>query len=325
MSANVLPQQQKRKPNHPKASIKIEPPIALEESNQIVGRTLWDVLSSALKRPAVTIPISLGVLGGLTFLTVSGYAQASYGEGGLAVKIGPPNNPTSSVTVERAATLGLEKRITYGRSLNRPYVLDDVTVLIRLKDIGRGANRERQVNWRIVYTVRALQAISRNDKLFKERYSTDSARIMRWFGTEREIKATDDAYNVMMDIPAGETRTIVTGATFVYSLPLQNDRPAFGQSILLTQDQEFFSYPNEEDVIGELTILIESDDVMFSPVGQSAKRSRADGSIAPDEEYRFNDGNSRSLSAHWKNVMPKEEVGLHYRVEHSEKASLASK
>ena len=191
-----------------------------------------------------------------------------------------------------------------------------MTVLVKIEDTATGSGKERIVNWRIVYTVRALQPIARTDKIFKERYSSDVARIRRWFGSEREIKETDNAYSVMMEIPAGETRTIVTGATFVYNLPLESNRPALGTSILLTPEQEFYSYPNDEDVIGEMTILIETDTLKLSPVGQPAKRLRADGTVAPDEEYRFNqNGDRRSLSAHWKNVMPKEEVGLHFAVE----------
>jgi hypothetical protein len=286
---------------------------------RITGRTPWDLLAvvaGAFKRPAVAIPASLGLIGGSALLLTTGYLHVFYGEGVVTVGIGAPADPDVKGTVERAATARIEKHIAAGRELNRPYILDAVTVLIRVDDVASGPVRERVVNWRIIYTVRALQTISRTDKFFKERYSSDVARVRRWFGSEKEIRATDDAYTVMMDIPAGETRTIVTGATFVYSLPLAGGRQALGQAVQMTQAQEFYSYPNEEDVIGELTMLIESDSLKISPVGQSAKRSKPDGSIAPDEEVRFSKSDDRrTLSARWKEVMPKEEVGLYFEVE----------
>jgi hypothetical protein len=319
MSSHVIHQPSIKRP-----SMRVEPQVQSHETMkhadaQVVGKTAWDILGGSvgvLKRPVVAIPVALALIGGIIFLTITGYAQLTYGKEGLGFKIGSPSNPNTVESIGENAASGVEKRIADGRAFNRPYVFDDVTVLIRVDDVMNGASKERQVNWRIVYTVRALQQITRTDKLFKERYSTDSASVRRWFGSEKEIKATDDAYTVMMDIPAGETRTIVTGATFVYKLPLENNRPAFGQTILLASDQEFFSYPNEEDVIGELTILIESDTVKFSPVGQAAKRSKPDGSIAPDVEPRFiSAAGRRSLSANWRNVMPKEEVGLHFKVD----------
>lgn len=286
--------------------------------NRIVGRTAWDVVSDltkVLRRPIVSIPISLGIVTGITLLTINGFVQVTYGKDGWGVKVGAPTGSTGSGAAERGAMAVLEKIIAAGRVANRPYILDDVTVLIRMEDVTKGNSKERQVNWRIIYTIRALQPISKTDKLFKERYSTAAAHVRRWFGTEKEIKSTDNAYNIMLDIPAGETRTIITGATFIYSLPLENNRTALGENILLTSDREFYSYPNEEDVIGELTILIESDTLDFNPVGQAAKRSRMDGSIAPDGDFRFNSvNNRRSLSARWKDVMPNEEVGLHFKV-----------
>lgn len=319
MSADIIQQQRSVRPlakTRPKA---VAAEIAVQAEESIVGRTGWDVASGllrAMKRPAIAIPTTLGLIGGVALLTFTGYVQVTYGKDGPVFRLGAPIGSNVPGSAEEVAADSLKKRIAGGHAANRPYVLDDVTVLVKIEDVVNGAVKERIVNWRIVYTVRALHAVTRTDKFFKERYSSDVARIRRWFGSEREIKETDNAYSVMLEIPAGETRTIVTGATFVYSLPLENNRPALGTTILLTPDQEFYSYPNDEDVIGELTLLIETDTLKMFPVGQPAKRLRADGTVAPDEEYRFNqNGKRRSLSAHWKDVMPKEEVGIHFAVE----------
>jgi hypothetical protein len=312
MSANVI-QHQRKEGYSTKFRRKTEPVKAAGAvGSPVVGRTAWDVvnrIADGLRRPTVGIPVAVGAVGGIVLLLLSGYLRVAYSDGKVDIGIGKPA-PRPSVK-----TAGLEKLIAAGRSLGKPYVLDDVTALVRIHDVAKGGKKERHVKWRIVYTVRALQPITKTDKLFKESYSSAFAQLRRWFGTEKEIGETGEAYSVMMDIPEGETRTIVTGATFVYDLPLNNNRSAFGERILLAQDQEFFSYPNQEDCIGELTLLIEADKAKISPVGQAAKRSRPDGSVAPDVEVHSDpSGEQHSISAHWKDLMPMEEVGIHFKV-----------
>jgi hypothetical protein len=255
----------------------------------------------------------------MVLLTISGYAQFAYGkDSGVSFTLGGPTKslktqPSREVTKDFSA---IGKLIDEGRRLNKPYILQAVTVLIRMSDVTNETRKERQVNWRIVYSIHALQPIKPTDRLFKESYSSAYANVRRWFGSEREIQATDSAYNVMLDIPEGESRTIVTGATFIYDLPLSPDRPGFGQTILLAPDQEFFSYPTGDDLIGELTMLIESDTVKFSPVGEATRHSLPNGTFVPNEEFRFDVGlGRRVLSAHWRGLMPNEEVGLHFRIE----------
>lgn len=267
----------------------------------VVGRTCWDVVSGVaggLKRPVVALPVFLGIL----LLFGSGLVRVAHGKEGWVIEFGLPE-----------VSAGAKRLMNTGRELKKPYVLEAVSVWIRVKD--EVASGERHAEWRITYVVRALQPIKATDRVFKETYTASGARIDRWFSTEEMSCTSDGNRDIIFELAEGETRTIVTGATNIYKLPLENSRPAFGQRIWLTPDQLFLSYENESDVIGELSITIEPDALNVSPVGRAAKRSYMDGSVVTDE-LQFNPvGCLRSFTARWKNVMPQEEVGIHLKVE----------
>jgi hypothetical protein len=278
----------------------------------VVGRTQWDFVSgalAALRRPTVSIPVSL-VTTGVVLLVILGYVRLSYDKDGLTYGIGKPG--------AESATGSTGDLVAKGRELKRPYILDSVAISVRVRDVDTGAGRERHVVWRIHYAVRALRRITKSDKVFKENYHTEGADTTRWFGSEEEMRSTDGGYYVLFNLEEGQTRVVTTGATNVFRLPLESERPAFGESLRLSAKQQFVSYENSEDVIGDLTMLVESENPNFAPVGEAAKRSpsSAGAAAASDEGHLFRpvDG-QRSLSAHWKNVMPHEEVGLHFIAE----------
>lgn len=284
----------------------------------VVGRTVWDVVSGmlgALKRPAVALTLYLCVVGVITLLALLN-VRVTHGKEGLGVEFRRLSSTPTPAPEVKAAPSHLERLITAGRAAKKPYVLEHVNVLIRVKDVKNGGGTERHVEWRIHYVVHALRPIKKTDSLFKEKYIIAGARTMRWFGSEREIDTTDGCYQVMFELAEGETSTITTGATNVFDLPLGNNRHAFGQRISLAPNQQFLSYENDEDIIGELSMTIESDNLNISPVGGAAKRSKAEEGPAPDAECRFQSAErQRSLSARWKGVMPNEEVGIHFKVE----------
>lgn len=279
----------------------------------VVGRTQWDVVSGAfvaLKRPTVAIPVSL-VATGITLMVILGYVRFSYSEKGVVYDIGRPcAEPASRSTADLIAR---------GRELKRPYVLDSVSANVRVQDVETGAGRERHIIWRITYTVRALRSITKSDKVFKEKYHVVGADVTtRWRGSADEVNSSDDGYYVLLDLEEGQTRLVTTGATNVFRLPQRPDRRVLGESLLLSPREQFVSYENDEDVIGDLSIVVEAEHPNFAPVGEAAKRSRwwADASAVSGEGHLFwlVDG-QRSLAAQWKNVMPHEEVGLHFRAE----------
>lgn len=266
-----------------------------------VGMTFWDCVSAVagrLKHPAVAIPVSLGVV----LLMVCGLVRVAHGKDGWKVEFGWP-----VVGCDNSDELTGK-----GCGLKKPYVLEAVSVWIRVKD--DVVSGERHAEWRITYVVRALRPIKATDKVFKETYRAHGAEIAHWFSTEEMSCTSDGNRDVMFELAEGERRSIVTGATNVYKLPLENNRPAFGQRIWLTPDQLFLSYENEFDVIGELSITVEPDTLNVSPVGRAAKRSYADGTVVTDELQVNPAGCRRSFTARWKNVMPQEEVGVHLMV-----------
>ncbi|MDX6444407.1 MAG: hypothetical protein QOH71_1481 [Blastocatellia bacterium] len=204
------------------------------------------------------------------------------------------------------------------RALRKEYLLESVTLLISMSETKSVANStERRAKARTVYTMRALQNITKQKAAFTESYSSKYAKIQRWKGTSQEVYREERPdYDVLFGpLKDGEIKTIVTGADYVYSLPLPIGRSALRGSVPLSASQDHWSYPNDNDIVCEINIVLESDSIRVQPVSLGAKRRGIDGRItahnviaeAPPEAQ-----SNISLTASWSNVMPGEIVSLFF-------------
>ena len=205
----------------------------------------------------------------------------------------------------------------------KPYVLLAVTQLVEIRDTPAPAQHvSRQAIVRMVYTLLMLKDVKReSDAEFFESFTSDRRAVIdRWYGTERETSDADGtSYDVLFTARAGETYTVVTGATYNMSLPLPPRGSAFSQNTSLATNEDTWGYPNVTnggDVIRELTIVLWSPTTRLLPVGQAAKHAR--NRTVTGADVVVNDTPSptttavRSLSARWTNVMPNDEVGIHF-------------
>jgi hypothetical protein len=212
--------------------------------------------------------------------------------------------------------------IDTARARKEPYVVLSATELVELQDLPIDSTRQaRHAKVRMIYTLFMLRDLSRdNDAVFHESFTSDyGALIRRWFGTERETSDIDgSSYDVLFSAKTGETRTLITGSTYIVPLPLSPNRTAFSQNTSLGANEDTWGYPNttDGDVICELTIVLWSPTLKLIPVGQAAKRQTGrtvrGADVVVNESPRDTAISSRSLSARWLNVMPGEEVGIHF-------------
>lgn len=212
--------------------------------------------------------------------------------------------------------------IDTARARKEPYVVLSATELVELQDLPVDSTRQaRHAKVRMIYTLYMLRDLSRdNDAEFHESFTSDyGALIRRWFGTELETSDIDGSeYDVVFSAKAGETRTLITGATYIVPLPLPPNRTAFSQNTSLNTNEDTWGYPNttDGDVICELTIVLWSPTLKLLPVGQAAKRQTGrtvkGADVVVNASPRDTTISSRSLSARWVNVMPGEEVGIHF-------------
>lgn len=201
--------------------------------------------------------------------------------------------------------------IAKAKALSRKYVLLNVVQWIQYDD---SPNREqRVVEQRIVYTVLPLVDIAANEQVFAEDYQ-GSGSVAHWYGPRREtlIQGTS-RYQISFVGKKGVPLTIITGAQMFYQLPLAN-RPAFRSKTLVTASQDFWAYENTEDVICEITQVVDSRSLVLTPVGFGGHRIGNDGKHLEGEVIAHplveTPMPNSVLSSTWTLVVPGEDVGI---------------
>jgi hypothetical protein len=204
----------------------------------------------------------------------------------------------------------------------KAYVILAATETVEIVDSMHLQKTYRIANVRNVYTLLLLRDISKqgNTEFFESFSSDNRAKIDRWFGTERETSdGMGSSYDVLFDAKKGETKTVVTGATYTFPIPLPANRSAFDQSTSLGPNEDTWGYPNvvDGDFIREITIVLWSPTTRLIPVGQAAKRLTnrvvSEGDVVTNEAPEGKDFSQRSISAQWSNLVPGEEVGIQFR------------
>ena len=125
-----------------------------------------------------------------------------------------PTEPSLPMGPNYAACLGR------AHALQAQYVIHSATMLVMLE---RGfadgtAPPSRLAHYRTVYDVRTRERASRDRVIFTELYGTNEhdGDVQRWDGPEQERIVSGAQSSVYFDAEAGDTRTLITGATLIY-------------------------------------------------------------------------------------------------------------
>ena len=245
--------------------------------------------------------------------------------------------PFLKYSVEGMQTGALVDTIQAGINRNKDFALESVTELVRITDvtnaIGGKINTNRLVSIRIVYNLRALKDISSKEQTtFGEVYTSPFCQELRyWPGTDVECSRSGGGmyganhyftnqfvkYDVFFNVRKGDLHTIITGADEVLQLPMPDRRY---RDIVLGGYEDVALYPNDDDVISELTIVVESDTVHLDPI-RPMRFGLGESAPVEDGEMKFGlsgDPNdklhpiTRVISARWRKVVPGEKVALKY-------------
>lgn len=122
------------------------------------------------------------------------------------------------------------------------------------------------------------------------------------------------SYYLHFDCKKGESVTLITGANFYYKFPLQNGRLSQFRDYRLNSNEDLWIYPNDEDVIGKLTMIIYSNNIKFLPQANSALHTIR-GTINNDDDYYYNydpdfENPNNSISKTWEKILPDEQFAL---------------
>jgi len=273
-----------------------------------VGKTLWDILSKIFAgNPRIVILVIVGLVVIFLLLVLTGILKFEVNEGKVSMRFTRQNAFAASSSVRPDDLIGF--CIKNGIALKKKYVITSVTHMLDIEFVGKHRDSTLYKE-RIVYDVLALEDISGEDKVFKEDYFGDPAakglRNMRWFGTDNERLISEDetAYFVHFNCKKGETHTIITG----------NDEYEKGAGIPI---EYYLRYPNDDDVIGKLTMLISTHDFKFRTILKSAVRIIKNGQeIRQNEQDAFYNQDENqyssnvSVSYSWTKILPGEELYL---------------
>ena len=208
-----------------------------------------------------------------------------------------------------------------GLGRKKIYALKSVVQTYNIELIGQHKDTAL-VQERITYDLLALQDITKAQDVFKEEYSSEVAfKVERWFGTDRESllqMGNESKYYVHFECKKGESRTIMTGANFYYKLPLKDNRNSRFRDYRLASNEDLWIYPNEDDVIGRLTMIISSKDLKFEIISGNALHTYNNaekGKVNDDNDTFYNfDENSlsrnNSVSYSWAKILPDEQCAL---------------
>jgi len=232
----------------------------------------------------------------------------------------PVGQSVSSLPVLRRASWIPEAQshlacIAKAKELHRQYVLENVVQLVQYEN-EVGAGPVRRVHERIIYRVLPLQDIKESDLIFLEEYQS-SHITSHWLGPYREVpEGGGGKYQVAFAAKRGEPITLVTGAELEFALPLADGRPAFRGQVTVNHDADFWYYENIDDVICDLTQVVESRTLHLVPVGRGGLRLGIAPKAEADVIYQASPSiaaSNSSLLLKSNTVLPGEDAGVVFK------------
>jgi len=221
----------------------------------------------------------------------------------------------------RSTTAGtLQSTLEDGWAHKLPYIIQSATILVEIEDLPKEKPTQRRTTYRYVYTVRPLKNITLKDETFSEFLDNKVAKSMEyWQGPDPQrievFKPDVKGFQVLFDAPAGDTHTVVTGMTLFEDLPLKDHRKV--RSFDFRPNEFSVFYPNKEDYIAELTMIVSSYTTDLKASAEAAWRMASDtaapvlskAKVYPKDVPKWN---GTTLSTRFERLRPGETVGLKY-------------
>lgn len=291
------------------------------KESETVGKTIWDLLGNLFtKKPTIVVSTLVGVAFIFLILIFTGLLKFEMIDGKVSMAFNPTGQNTISQTSENSSDQLVSFCLAKGTELKKKYVLKSIVQTYDAELIGKSKDT-LVVKERIIYDILALQDIAKAENIFKEGYSSNVAfKVERWFGNEREKllhMGNESTFYVHFECKKGESITMMTGADFYYTFPLKDNRFSPFRDYKLASNEDLWIYPNEEDVIGKLTMIWSSHDIKLQQISGAAFHTLTTGktNVNDDKDAFYNlDENSvsknNSVSATWKNILPDEQFAL---------------
>lgn len=215
---------------------------------------------------------------------------------------------------------GLPVLIKAAAAQQKKYVLESVVMIVQPAESYYDSKaKEADVDVRFVYTIFAREDMKVSD--FTEEVGTNYGTVSWLSGSEterpHELRDSDKKWDVDTTLLRGQRRTIVTAARYHYKFPFPELRELHGLKLDLNSDG--WCYDNDSDVIGQVTILVESPFAFAapSPNEDALVQSSIPLHEAPPEgtivlHHNEKQANYTMVGA-WHNIMPNQNCVLRVR------------
>jgi hypothetical protein len=212
----------------------------------------------------------------------------------------------------------LSTLIQEGKKLSRDYLIESAVMNVRLDNVTtESASRTAEIQ--ITYTILALDTVTNFDEEYHSPIT--NAIVSRIRGSLPESDLIENSpdkksWNVLVRMQPGQRETIVTACKYYYpGVPARRNIHEFHD---LTPADDTYCYPNTEDVIGDLTIRIQSPLPVKPPILGDAllfdnHEPHHPASHATKPALYPPDGPGTSpfiLVARWKNITPNQTAEL---------------
>lgn len=278
-------------------------------TQRTTGKTFWDVLENLFTgKPLIVWLTIVGLIITIVLLMVFQILHVEIKESKLSMSF----NQIKHESIQNDSLISF--CVTKGNELKKKYI---IKTIIQSYHFDRVSNDSLIVRERITYDLLALENIKKAQNVFKEQYSSNFAKVERWYGNQDEQimhMGNQSEYYLHFDCKKGKSITLITGADFYYKLPLDNNRASPFRKYILNSNEDLWIYPNDEDVIGKLTMIIYSKNIKFISQTNSALHTIG-GSVNDDSDYFYNhDENfknpNNSISKTWEKILPDEQFAL---------------
>jgi len=207
-------------------------------------------------------------------------------------------------------------RLLTERNPGYPYVIEAVTMITRFE---QASPTQRVADVRTIYTLFAIKDFT-DDAFLEDYHSHTTKNVTRVPGSEPESDTEPAKWKVLVGAKKGQRRTLMTSVRFTYDVPFPVPGTEHCFSPIGGFDEERRYYPNDQDVIGQLTMIIESSTLHFSEPGNDdacivnppdPSGEKID-PIIQKPSRRAKDGWS-VVTHRWFNVVPHAHIGLRAR------------
>lgn len=246
------------------------------------------------------------------------------GDGGAAIADATAPNVSSALD----ECVSLRRNNNTGKT---QYLIPSLTWSINIEhpSDGTAIRQPQRVTRRVVtserhYHLLALSPLHGNEDFFRDYWETAmtgavAPSITVLPGTHLQVAhGRSNIFEVYLSptrssevaLAPGDWTSIWTGARYEYRLPLSGARSCNARGRTLGASEDCWSYPNDEDVICELTILITSRSLSLRVPESGGALTRRDNNTVENVATRFDYDGGSALVYRWRRVIPGTEVAL---------------